>query len=112
MSADRPSGLARRPQTTHSGTPPACAAPLTPGRGSAYTPYPLVFRRHKPPARERRPIVVCVLHRALGECHLLPRQLLVGDQAEQVTDTVEARAPLVIRGDDVPGRIRCVRGLE
>src|SRR5262249_57076635 len=42
----------------------------------------LIPRCHKPPARERRPIVVRVLHRALREFHLLPRQLLVGDQAE------------------------------
>src|SRR5262249_58019476 len=37
---------------------------------------------------------------------------LIGNQAEQVRDAVEARAALVIRGNDVPGRIIRVRGLE
>jgi hypothetical protein len=42
-------------------------------------PGALVLRRHKAPALERCPIVVRVPHQALGEFHLLPRQLLVGD---------------------------------
>jgi hypothetical protein len=49
----------------------------------------LVLRRHEPPARERRPIVVGAPPRALRDCRLLRRQLLVGDQAEQVTDAAE-----------------------
>src|SRR5262245_26984707 len=72
----------------------------------------LVLRRNEPPALERRLVVVCVLVRALGELHLLALRFLVWDQAQQVTDAVEARAPLVVRGNDVPGSPLCVRGLE
>jgi glycerophosphoryl diester phosphodiesterase len=42
--------------------------------------------------------------------HLSPRQFLLGDLAEQVRDAAEARAPLIIRGHSVPGRILRVRG--
>ena len=58
------------------------------------------------PGRRRRP------SSRARERHLLARHLLVGDQAEQVTDAVEARAPLVIRGHDVPGGKLRVRGVK
>src|SRR4249919_2220734 len=72
----------------------------------------LVSRGNEPLAFESCLIVVGALLRALGKLHLLALYFLVGDQAEQVTDAVEARAPFVVRGDDVPrGKLR-VRGLE
>src|SRR5262245_133667 len=70
------------------------------------------FLWNEPSALERRPIVVGTLHRARGQLHLLARCFLVGDQAEQVTDAVETGAPLVIRGQDVPGGELRVGGLK
>src|SRR5215510_2385024 len=46
-------------------------------------------RRHEPPARKTLPIIVRALHVAFGDLHLLPNGPLVGNQIEQVTDTVE-----------------------
>ena len=57
--------------------------------------------------RRRRPLL-----RAFGELDLLARHFLVRDQTEQVTDAVEARAPLVVRGHDVPRRKLRIGGLE
>src|SRR5262245_16708337 len=74
--------------------------------------FALILRRNKAPRLERCLVVVGSFHRALGELHLLARHLLVRDQTEEVTDAVEARAPLVVRWYDVP---RCkirVCGLE
>src|SRR4029434_3667919 len=72
----------------------------------------LVLRGNELPTLERRLVVVGVLLGSLGELHLLALYFLVGDQAEQVTDAVEARATLVVRGDDVPGSPFRVRRLK
>src|SRR5215469_9839862 len=48
----------------------------------------------------------------LGELDLVALDLLVGDQAQEMRDTVEAGAPLIITVHDVPGRERRVSRLE
>src|SRR5262249_490086 len=73
---------------------------------------PLVPRLHEPPALERGPAIVRILRRALGHLHLFLRQFLVRDQAEQMTYAIEARALLISRGHNIPGRKLGVRGLE
>src|SRR5262245_57441386 len=75
-------------------------------------PWQSELLRHEAPAFERRPIIVRTLHQTRGEFRLLPRRLLVRDQVEQMADAIEARAPLVVRGDDIPGRELRVCGLE
>src|SRR5215467_12884486 len=72
----------------------------------------LVLSGNEPPALKGRLVVVSSLHRALRKLHPLALHLLVRNQTEQVTDTVEARPPFVVRGDDVPGRKLRVRGLK
>src|SRR5215831_20615911 len=72
----------------------------------------LILRRHKPPRLERCLVVVRSFHRARGKLHLLTGHLLVRYETEQVTDAVEARAPLVVRWYDVPGCKLRVRGLK
>ncbi len=48
----------------------------------------------------------------LGSVTRSLRQMLVGDRLQDVRDTVEPRAPLVIRVQDVPGRVLGVGGRE
>src|SRR5262249_7220042 len=74
--------------------------------------FALILRRNKASGLERCLVVVGSLLRALGKLHLLARHFLVRDQTEQVTYAVEARAPFVVRENDVPGRKLRVRGIE
>src|SRR5215471_7221001 len=74
--------------------------------------FALVLRGNKPPCLERCLVVVGSFHRAHGDLHLLTQHLFVRDQTEQVTDAVEARAPLVVGENDVPGCKLRVRGVE
>src|SRR5262249_38576724 len=55
-----------------------------------------IFLRHESPAFERLLIVVLSLGRSLGQFDLVPFHLLVGNQAEEVGNTVQARPPCVV----------------
>src|SRR5262245_59990228 len=63
-----------------------------------------------PEGVQRRDVVPRRL--ALGQLHRLPRHLLVGDQAQQVGDAVQARPALVVGVHHPPGALRGVRGRE
>src|SRR5262245_24174349 len=56
----------------------------------------LILCRNEAPALERRLVVVGVLVRPLGELHFFALDLLVWDQAQQVTDAIETRTSLVV----------------
>src|SRR5262249_54457311 len=66
----------------------------------------------EPPSLERRLIVIRPLLGAFRQLQLLPLDLLVGNPAEQVRDAVETGALLVVRADEVPGRVLRVGRLE
>src|SRR6185437_9176780 len=57
-------------------------------------------------------LAVTVSLLALGQLHLVARHRLVRDMAEEMRDDVQARAPLVVGADDVPGCPGGVRRLE
>src|SRR5262249_6073333 len=57
---------------------------------------------------ERSQIVIRVVHRTVGELSLLLRHPFVGNEAEEMADTVEARSPFIVGADDAPGCEVCV----
>src|SRR5215471_10090016 len=61
--------------------------------------------RHEPPAPQRRFVVILVLGGARRDCYLLPWHLIVRDQAQEMRNTVQACAALVVRAYDVPRRL-------
>src|SRR5262249_7788329 len=73
---------------------------------------PSVLLRHKSPALESRLIVVVAFARSLGQFDFVLRYFLVGNQLEEMCNTVQASAPLVVRADDVPGRVLGVRRFQ
>src|SRR5947209_18004550 len=80
--------------------------------GDALTQWrrPLEPLRDEPPLIRRLLIPLRLL--ALRELGLLARDVLVGDEAEQARNAVQARAALVVRFDHVPGRLVGVGRVE
>src|SRR5437762_12778212 len=71
-----------------------------------------ILLRHKPTSAEWPLVVVRRLHRTLRESDFLPGELFVRDEAQQLSDAIEARPLLVIRTKDVPRRLLRVGRLE
>src|SRR5262249_40275503 len=63
-------------------------------------------------AVQRGQIVVGVVHHTVGQLRLLLRHLFVGNEAQKMANAVEARPPLVVGADNVPGCEICVGRCE
>src|SRR5262249_34597485 len=63
-------------------------------------------------ALERGQIVVGIVHYPVRQLRILLRPLFVGNETQQVPDAIEARAPLIVRANDIPWREVRVRGGE
>src|SRR5271166_4751431 len=70
------------------------------------------FLGNKVPSSQRSLVVVFVLVRSLRQFDLRPRGLFIGNDFENLGDAIEAPAPLVVRSDDMPGRVIDVGGLQ
>src|SRR5262245_24426180 len=68
--------------------------------------------RHEAPALERRLIVVCALARSARHHQLRTADGFIRNQAQEMTDAVDARLHLVVGPHDVPRRALEVGGLE
>src|SRR5512132_4543118 len=64
-----------------------------------------IFLRHELAFLQRCFVVVGTLHRSLRQLNLLARDLLVGNEVQDVREAVEPGALLVIRTEDVPVRV-------
>ena len=67
---------------------------------------PSIFFRDEPPVRNRGNVVVGVLLGSLGQFHLFVPYSLVGNEAEEMRDEVQACAPLVVGMYDATARVR------
>src|ERR1700745_3432889 len=74
------------------------------------SPRELIHRRYVPVGSLRVNVAFALL--PLGELDLVVLDLLVGDQAEKMRDTVEPSAPLLIGIEDVPRRKLRVGGKQ
>jgi hypothetical protein len=72
----------------------------------------LVFFQNGFPSLQRRLIVISAFVRALGQLDLGPLHFLVWNQSQDMRDAIESRAPLVVRMNNVPGRMFAVSFLE
>src|SRR5215469_1494160 len=64
-----------------------------------------ILLRYESSAFQARLIVIGALLRAFRQCHFFLRQRFAGNQAEYLSDAVEARAFLVVGPHNVPRRI-------
>src|SRR4030095_3304251 len=71
-----------------------------------------VLLGHEVSALQGGLVVVLALVFALEQFHFFPLHLLVGNEAQEVRNTVEARPLFVIRTQDVPGRNLRIGGLQ
>src|SRR5579883_221877 len=67
---------------------------------------------HEAVSLQGRRIVIFVALGSLGQFHLVMLDMLVRDEREDMGDAVQPRALLVVRAQDVPGRMPGVGGLE
>src|SRR3954462_4171166 len=73
---------------------------------------PSVLLRHEAPPCDRGLVVVTVLLRPARQLHRRPIELLVREKLDHMGDRVQPGALLVVRSDDVPGRVALVGGGE
>src|SRR5207249_12169598 len=71
-----------------------------------------IFLGHKTPAGQGGRIIVGVLFGALGQFDFFLPYLLIGNDAQEMRDAVEACALLVVGSHNVPGRGVGIGGIE
>src|SRR3954469_20327472 len=81
-------------------------------RGAMRPDAPSVMLRDEAAACDRGLVVVTVLLRPIWQLHRRPIELLVREKLDQMGDRVQPGALLVVRSDDVPGRVALVGGGE
>ena len=65
-----------------------------------------ILFRHEPTVRDRGDVVVGVFFGSLGQLHLFPWQVLVGNQAERMRNEVQPRAALIVGAHDNAGVLK------